>query len=538
VAKTIWKILGIAQTIEQRDIRRAYAAKLKAIDVDGEPDKFIKLRDAYDHALSYARYSQYEDNDDPLFHDDNDTSVDDSAIPEPAPQSDTEIIKHSNMIEPWAEPSGDAVYEEIIQILTDENGSGQPLDPDQYERVRNLTKRFLIWLDNAPIDQARDYEFAIAHLMAVTIPRSDPMLEQVCEYFNWDAIAENWDSMEQIRVVLNRRDGNRIYTTILEPTHPLHSAYQSLTADTPISWRQKHSSPQIREVLELGHNYYPSLLTIFNPERVGEWERRLKIGYGPSSSGPEKTRELRKYFFAFVLLMGIVRLLASPGDTIDNTNNPTAFEQNSGDQSPINVNQAAAKIFGNVMSVDNIGYKNPEVATLFKINRRVAEQADNTQLQYEANMEKTMLDRYEKAVQNSDPLVLRAYWRLFSDKAAYLKSVNIENCIRFLRYPSETLDFPGSIKLRQQEQLRDVLLKPVAGQDKKRTINSVSIPGDIVETTRKLSGLSASRVSLAMQSKGSETDRCSMTIALTKALSESKSPDATKTMRDLIGIGL
>lgn len=56
----IWANLGIAPTASEAEIRRAYAARLKAIDPDGTPAAFMRLRAHYEEALSQARASSEE----------------------------------------------------------------------------------------------------------------------------------------------------------------------------------------------------------------------------------------------------------------------------------------------------------------------------------------------------------------------------------------------------------------------------------------------------------------------------------------------
>ncbi|MEC7119814.1 MAG: hypothetical protein VXW65_07930 [Pseudomonadota bacterium] len=51
-----WQVLAIEPTTDQRAIRRAYAKKLKTIDQDLEPARFIALRDALDAAFLDAEY--------------------------------------------------------------------------------------------------------------------------------------------------------------------------------------------------------------------------------------------------------------------------------------------------------------------------------------------------------------------------------------------------------------------------------------------------------------------------------------------------
>lgn len=55
--KNIWEILGIAATSDRSQIRKAYAAKAKAVHPEEHPEAFMKLQNAYQQALSLAKKS-------------------------------------------------------------------------------------------------------------------------------------------------------------------------------------------------------------------------------------------------------------------------------------------------------------------------------------------------------------------------------------------------------------------------------------------------------------------------------------------------
>ena len=47
--------LGIEATKEEKKIKKAYRARLHAVNPEDDPDGFKRLREAYEEALKYAR---------------------------------------------------------------------------------------------------------------------------------------------------------------------------------------------------------------------------------------------------------------------------------------------------------------------------------------------------------------------------------------------------------------------------------------------------------------------------------------------------
>ena len=50
----IWKILGIAETKDTDAIRQVYHEKLRSVNPEDDQVGFMRLREAYENALSYA----------------------------------------------------------------------------------------------------------------------------------------------------------------------------------------------------------------------------------------------------------------------------------------------------------------------------------------------------------------------------------------------------------------------------------------------------------------------------------------------------
>lgn len=58
---SIWQTLGITQTNDEKEIRRAYARQVKKYRPDSHPEEYQQLREAFEEAKRYAAYAIYDD---------------------------------------------------------------------------------------------------------------------------------------------------------------------------------------------------------------------------------------------------------------------------------------------------------------------------------------------------------------------------------------------------------------------------------------------------------------------------------------------
>ncbi|WP_419210255.1 J domain-containing protein [Providencia manganoxydans] len=61
---SMWEILDIAPTVDEKEIRRAYARQVKKYRPDSHPEEYQQLREAFEEAKQYALYAGFHDSED------------------------------------------------------------------------------------------------------------------------------------------------------------------------------------------------------------------------------------------------------------------------------------------------------------------------------------------------------------------------------------------------------------------------------------------------------------------------------------------
>lgn len=127
---TAWQQLGIEPTTNLREIKKAYALKLKKIDQDTQPDQFISLREALQIAQSEAEYRLFDqkENQDSIFSGDQITNY---SIEQNESTQENEINESPNT-------SLEELYLTIQQRI---------IDQDIHFNIRNALSEFAYYLD-------------------------------------------------------------------------------------------------------------------------------------------------------------------------------------------------------------------------------------------------------------------------------------------------------------------------------------------------------------------------------------------------------
>lgn len=264
----IWDVLGIAPTDDGRAIRRAYAARLKAIDPETEPETFRALRRAFEEALA-------------------------SELPgTPESAADGEI-RSSDPIAPM-DPGSLAHREldddlDMFEQAVIDGGSDQEL-------IGGIRR---IWA-NAEADNiatAGRIENWLAATVANRLPQLDGLLDTLIERYRWSRYALPIDGIEEadtalsdyvpdageigdehdepsphVLSILTRRDDLYFLASLEHPNHELHDAAEILHYDPKtIEPRGYRHASELRSLIAEFETMHPTAIWNFDAYIVSRW---------------------------------------------------------------------------------------------------------------------------------------------------------------------------------------------------------------------------------------------------------------------------
>jgi hypothetical protein len=267
-----WGILGIAPTDDAGAIRGAYAARLKAIDPETDPQAFIALRAAFDAVRGHGAWTV-----EPITE-------------RPAPISAAgqfDPVRPPEQADPapaaeLARDEADAHAREITRLLYGHEGH----DPWLATEVQQL----LIDHWRALASDPRMEEIAFrdrverwaAIVIAETSPLSAPILMLAAEQFGWIDADRTARSDPHVAEIARRYRMLRLLHAANTPRGRHSAAWKELTTPAdPFSSHGRVDPHLVFEVLAAMRYALPELEGTFDPLRVSSWEGYVGSGYVP-----------------------------------------------------------------------------------------------------------------------------------------------------------------------------------------------------------------------------------------------------------------
>ncbi|MES2339138.1 MAG: hypothetical protein V4537_13670 [Pseudomonadota bacterium] len=521
--RSCWHRLGIARTTDTVAIRRAYAGKLKALDLDRDADGFQALRDARDEAMYLATLPPDED--------------DAPALVEPPPSTDDAILWGVGDIAAELDAEAEAAYDppETAPIATtaDEDAPYHALydllDPDTPDRerwfpndeeaaaIRAAFDAILADARMARIDFYAHQDAWLSTVIALSWPTSEPIVAPAVEYFGWAAHAGEIGQSQAADFAVARVAAARFHAAVQSPGHPNHGAWRELTKPaneySTRSWFVRASS--IHALLQKVRTQYPTLEGYLDPWRVSIYET--------DTSGGTPKRQLAVWLIAIIVLNVLIRLPFGGSEPVQ----------------PVDYTLAQAitdSTYGSLVSLADITRANPDLggrlSTRFERERR----AGQTKSALAHDIDQALNSEVSDALIDPRFPVLQAMARLQYARAVVARDVSWDHCVAVLFGEAGPTPLPEPPTRPLEAMRRLALLTPKpSGAAPPPKLGDARLDPDVSEEIRWKAGLSGKTYADALMNKGQASDRCQARIAAYEVALSLPQKKAEPLLRVLVG---
>lgn len=292
-----WDVLGIDRTSDKGAIRSAYAARLKAMDVDADIEGFAALRGARDQALREADHAASAPLDDPLLDAEPDEEIaddawsddevepwypDDDERPGPAWGDDfgygTGNLFDADMRVAHLEEDGspDAPDQRLARLLYPNGAhSDEAFTLEENEAAQAALADLLAEAGSGDLGREQAVDHWLAEMLAESWPRSGPLVEQAAEAFDWVAQSGEIGERPALQFLNPRVRGLRFVAKVEQPDHPFHPYWEELKRPGKRAFldRFRVKREGIENLLGGIRTRYPEVESYLDHERVASWEK-------------------------------------------------------------------------------------------------------------------------------------------------------------------------------------------------------------------------------------------------------------------------
>ncbi len=513
---SIWRTLGIARTSDAKAIRKAYAAKLKAIDVDADPAAFIALREARERALGEAAAQQT----DAAAPADDRPDGGAAASDDPAEADDDEPAPIALSAE---DVERNARFNTLDALLF---GPEEP-EPDA---LAAAVRTIIDHPDMAGIDHADSVEGWLAGALYDSLPRGDPVLSMVIDRFGWEERAGHWDHPWIFEELVRRRYAFRLLDELAAPDHPLHKAWLDLTSDKPrLGFKTMARANQIERLLATIRQTAPAAETFLSPDRVALWDAKLE---GSIKGG------LKWAVIGFWVLFIVVKVATMIGDNRPSgaPSVPVEAARNTYFTAELDLNPMLDEETDGRLSLATLRTGNPPLYAWLTERWRQARDGREARDLFFADLARILNDASREALRGGDYATQSRYWRLHADWLSRLRTQGAGQCDAVLRATGRPPRLPPDLETRRQQlfvaRLERAPPREVPALAPGATYN-YPIPGAIFEAAARRANMDPDALSDALNGRGTPESRCNGRLALIEAALAAPERAAAPLLRDM-----
>lgn len=342
-AAQAWRILGITPTDDRREVKRAYAARLKAMDPDADVGAFQRLREALATATmlaeqAAAKAARVQGIDAPVPTINSFGSAVElhfNRLPRGRPAADPLPLDLPTPPPPKvkAKPDPGATNRAQLRRLLRQSGD----DPLARKELLATYRELLADERMEQVGYSEEFEDWLASQLSRSGTGADALIPLAMERFGWTEELGK-ARPRQVQLYLARRGQDlRAVAALDDPSHDWHEAFVRLQEPAPDRLELKDRlrlGPKIGELLASLRLHNPGVEWVLTRDHVAIWEEALaKVGSG----GADLFKSDRVSWFGWlaivVIAFSVIRL-AFPAATFEPLERPDRPEQSFPEMAP------------------------------------------------------------------------------------------------------------------------------------------------------------------------------------------------------------
>lgn len=551
-----WAALGLEPTTDTRAIRSAYARKLKAIDVEREPQAFVALREAFEQATATAQWMVEEERweaeeaeaeaEDKAPADSRDamTAGEFLATLPPGNPSASELGGEPSRPGPWQAITPEDVDAHARALFELVHGRDDPARWSTAEEDEAMHAHWRAIIADPRMQQVAyfaDAEGWFANLLWGTTPFTDTLVPPVTRFFNWLELDGTVRATPGIAAIIDRYRILEFMEAARQPGSEHFEAWQELS--TPLQAGGKRGKVPVKKVHRLLHTIrttYPELEGCFDADRVAIWKPppRLAEQAGVREQAPAPRRGLGGLSplgwigLIFVATCAFAIAAFDP-DNNRNTPSPIASLYGLSDQAK-DLDFVLEAVGDGTLKWAQVQARNPKLATLLQSNWEIARTAKKDRYAFAIDMRDLLRERYRDGLERAPyPLIAEAF-RIMVEKGRALRAVDPALCDNFFSGKDfQSWRIPKPVAERERALISRTLLETDGDPPEVKGDGRFTIDPDVGDKVRARAGLSRPQLLAALTEGGTPTQRCNARIALTEVALELPPERGLQLLRDM-----